>query len=195
MTHCNHISLLNGPLHEYNSTTYGLRCNSVLNKSVYFHVTNGLVPDIMHDVLEGSLAYELKEFIKYAHSNWYFQLNDLNEVIKLFPYGFTDAKNKPSSFNISLLTSSDHGLRQSGKLLFFCTVSFMLLCAATQIWCLARLLPLMVGDKIDEADRNWKNLLLLLTIVDYTFAPVISASMIAYLKEMIHDHHTTFLEI
>ena len=40
-----------------------------------------------------------------------------------------------------------------------------------------------------------KNLLLLLTIVDYTFAPVISASMIAYLKEMIDDHHTTFLEI
>ena len=68
-----------------------------------------------------------------------------------------------------------------------------MLCTATQI-CLARLLPLLVGDKIDEADRNWKNLLLL-TIVDYTFAPVISASMIAYLKEMIHDHHTTFLEI
>ena len=53
----------------------------------------------------------------------------------------------------------------------------------------------MVGDKIDQADRNCKNLLLLLTIVDYTFAPVLSASMIAYLKEMIHDHHTTFWEI
>ena len=57
----------------------------------------------------------------------------------------------------------------------------MLVCAATKIWCFARLLPLMVGDKIDEADS--------------TFAPVISASMIAYLKEMIHDHQTTFLEI
>lgn len=80
---------------------------------MYFHVTNGLVPDIIHDVLEGGV------YKKYAHSNRYFQFNDLNEVIKLFPYGFTDAKNKPSSFNSSLLTSSDHGLRQSGKLLFF----------------------------------------------------------------------------
>ena len=91
-------------------------------------MTNGLVPDIMHDVLEGSLAYDSKEFIKYAHSNRYFQLNDLNEVIQLFPYGFTDAKNKPSSFNSysSLLTSSDHGLRQSCKLLFF--VQYHLFC-------------------------------------------------------------------
>uniref|UniRef100_A0A1X7VTQ9 Uncharacterized protein n=1 Tax=Amphimedon queenslandica TaxID=400682 RepID=A0A1X7VTQ9_AMPQE len=80
-THCNHISFLHGPMYEYNSTTYGLRCDSVLNKSMYFHVTNGLVPDIMHDVLEGCLAYEIKEFIKYAHSNQYFQLNELNEMI------------------------------------------------------------------------------------------------------------------
>lgn len=103
-------------MYEYNSTTSGLRCDSVLNKSMYFHVTNGLVPDIMHDVLEGCLAYEIKEFIKYAHSNRYFQLNDLNEMIRSFPYGFTDAKNKPSPFNNSLLTSNDHGLRQNGKL-------------------------------------------------------------------------------
>lgn len=72
-------------------------------------------------------------------------------------------------------------------------IIFVLL--ATQIWCLARLLPLMVGEKIDEADSNWRNLLLLLSIVDYTFAPVISTTMIAYLKEMIHDHHSTFLEV
>uniref|UniRef100_A0A1X7VSE9 Uncharacterized protein n=1 Tax=Amphimedon queenslandica TaxID=400682 RepID=A0A1X7VSE9_AMPQE len=66
---------------------------------------------------------------------------------------------------------------------------------ATQICCLARLLPLMVGEKVEEADSNWRNLLLLISIVDYTFAPVISTTMIAYLKEMIHDHHSTLLEV
>ena len=106
--------MLNGPLYDYNSTTYGLRCDSLLNKSLYFHVTNGLVPDIMHDVLEGSLAYEIKEFIRYANTNRLFHLSDLNEAIQMFSYGFTDSRNKPSPFNVSVLTSNDHGLRQSG---------------------------------------------------------------------------------
>ena len=34
-----------------------------------------LVPDIMHDVLEGCLAYEMKEIINYAVSGVIFSLN------------------------------------------------------------------------------------------------------------------------
>ena len=88
--------MLSGPLHEYNSTTYGLQCDSPLNKSKYFHVANSLVPDIIHDVLEGSLAYEIKELIRYAHSKGLFTLNDLNEAISMFSYGFSDSRNKPA---------------------------------------------------------------------------------------------------
>lgn len=113
-THRHHISTLNGPLYEYNSTTYGLRGDSLLNKSLYFHVTNGLVPDIMHDVLEGSLAYEIKELIRYANSEGFCRLGDLNEAMNMFSYGSADRRNKPSPFNASVLTSNDHGLRQSG---------------------------------------------------------------------------------
>ena len=36
------------------STTYGMTENSVLNLCQYFHVTKGLVPNIMHDILEGT---------------------------------------------------------------------------------------------------------------------------------------------
>ena len=53
----------------------------------------------------------------------------------------------------------------------------------------------MVGEKIEEGDSHWENFLLHLNIVEYTFAPVISDSMIAYLREMIHDHHMTFKEL
>lgn len=45
---------------------------------------------------------------------------------------------------------------------------------ATQIWCLARLLPLMVGEKIGNDNQYWKNFLLQLKIVDNIFAPVVS---------------------
>ncbi len=63
---------------------------------------------------------------------------------------------------------------------------------ATQIWCLARLLPLMIGEKIEVDSVYWKNFLLQMRIVDYIFAPVVSQDIAAYLRELIEDHHLTF---
>ena len=60
----NHCTYLGGPLQEHVATTYGVVRDSILNKSRFFHVTEGLAPDIMHDVLEGALT---KELIKYAN--------------------------------------------------------------------------------------------------------------------------------
>ena len=115
MTHEHQCSTLVGALKEHNSIAFGIRYDSVLNQSKYFHVTEGLCPDIMHDVLEGSLAYELKEFIRHAISNKIITLQELNDSISRFPYFGTDACNKPSWIGTSILSSSDHGLKQCGK--------------------------------------------------------------------------------
>lgn len=66
---------------------------------------------------------------------------------------------------------------------------------ATQMWCLARLLPMMIGDKVPHDDEHWKNFTLLLTILDYVFAPVISTDCVAHLKELICEHHQAFKEL
>jgi len=60
------------------------------------------------------------------------------------------------------------------------------------MWCLTRLLPLMIGHIVPENDDHWKNFLLLLSIMDLVFAPVLSTDCIAYLKELICDHHENF---
>ena len=39
--------------------------DSILNSSKFFHIVDGLVPDVMHDILEGSLQYEVKELLKH----------------------------------------------------------------------------------------------------------------------------------
>ena len=52
-----HVADLNGPLHDHIATTYGVSRNSILNNLTYFHIVNGLVPDIMHNILEGMLLY------------------------------------------------------------------------------------------------------------------------------------------
>ena len=48
-----HCAELGGPLHDHIATTYGVAGNSILNDLDFFHVTTGLVPDIMHNILEG----------------------------------------------------------------------------------------------------------------------------------------------
>ena len=64
-THKDHVFLLDSRgLHRHIVTIYGLHRDSILNSSKYFHVTEGLIPDIMHDCLEGALQYEVKELLK-----------------------------------------------------------------------------------------------------------------------------------
>ena len=113
-THANQCASLSGPLKEHFATTYGLHRDSILNTSRFFHVTEGLVPDIMHDVLEGCLAYEVKELLKYFINNSIMTLPELNHIMASFPYTGPDSRNKPTPLSSTVLTSSDHNLKQTG---------------------------------------------------------------------------------
>ena len=58
---------------------------------------------------------------------------------------------------------------------------------ATQTWCLARVLPLLVGDLVPEGHEHWENFLQLVTIMDYVFGHVTSPSLADYLGVLIED--------
>ena len=60
------------------------------------------------------------------------------------------------------------------------------------MWCLARLLPFMIGHLVPEDDQHWRNFLLLLTIIDYAFAPVISQNEVSFLNSTIEEHNLNF---
>ena len=113
--HAEQCSNLNGALHKHYSTTYGINCDSILNKSRYFHVTKGLVPDVMHDVLEGALGLEMKQLLKLYIGRKSLSLSTLNDAIESFPYIGADASNKPSSISSTTLASQDNLLKQAGK--------------------------------------------------------------------------------
>ena len=57
------------------SITYGINCNSILNTIPGFSVADGLPQDIMHDLLEGVLNYQLKLLIKHCIHLKYFTLH------------------------------------------------------------------------------------------------------------------------
>lgn len=75
---------------------------------------------------------------------------------------------------------------------------YMLICnthlclLATQTWCLARLLPLIIGKEVPMDDEHWENYLLLLQMLDYIFAPTLTPEAVAHLKILIKDHHQGF---
>lgn len=71
----------------------------------------------MHDVLEGILQYEAKELLKHAILNEKFiSLDELNDLILQFDFGYSNDKNKPSAINSRTLHALHNSLKQSGIL-------------------------------------------------------------------------------
>ncbi len=87
------------------SITYGVKRKSILCDSRYFHVIDSLPGDAMHDVLEGVLQYECKEMLKLLiNQEKLFTLEQLNDRIQLFDYGYMNDRDKPSPIQQQLKT-------------------------------------------------------------------------------------------
>ena len=74
---------------------------------------DGLSPDIMHDMLEGTVQLTLRCLLRHLIDERLFNLRKLNERISGFHYGDSDSKNKPSEIANYSLQESDT-LKQSG---------------------------------------------------------------------------------
>ena len=162
-----------------NPTLTGLKRDSFLNNLKFYHVTDNVAPDVMHDILEGIGPYEVKLILNSLIENNHLTLDKLNYRITSFDYGFADKCNKPSVISKHDLRNIDGAMRQS----------------ATQSWCLLRLLPLMVGDLVPHGCKEWHLLLLLLSCMELLFLPTLTQPAVQYLGKIIEEHHTLFLEL
>lgn len=124
----------------------GIKRNSVFNKLSYFHVCNsGLPPCLAHDLFEGVVDYDMAMCLQHLvkKEKWFtYQL--LNDRLQSFP---SEGGNKPNVI-------SNKGTKLGGH-------------AAENRW-LLRLLPVLVNDKIENADNAvWQLVLLLREVVEY----------------------------
>lgn len=93
---------------------YGVKGQSALNSSKFFHVVGGLPSDIMHDILEGVLPLHIKALLsRFVMENKFFTLDELNKRLLQFPFGSNDSSNRPSL--IKNLNTADRHMNQSGK--------------------------------------------------------------------------------
>jgi len=67
--------------------------------------------------------------------------------------------------------------------------------AASQTWCLMRLLPIIIGDRIPSDNPYWLNFLRLLELIDYISAPETTREIAGYLRDLIQDHHICFKQL
>lgn len=150
---------------------YGVKAASRLNELQYFHVINGLPSDIAHDLFEGVVCDALEHVITSFVQDKIFSLNDLEQIMKEFPYKGTDKVNKPRPLSTHLAQ-----LKVKQK--------------AVQIWCLLRLFPLMIGHLIPEGNPKWEMILALCDVVDTVTAPCISRGEALHLSDSVQKFHT-----
>ena len=73
----------------------------------------------MHDIL-GVLQYESKEMLKvFINEESYFTLDQLNDQIRDFDYGYYSDKNKPSPISVKTLNSNTNILKQNDTYCLF----------------------------------------------------------------------------
>ena len=130
----------------------------------------------MHDLLEGIGPKETKLLLTHCISAKYFTLDEYNDALRNFNYGYTD-NDKPVPI-LSTAFTKNGPLRSS----------------AGQMLTMFRNLPLMIGSKIPENDECW-SCLLLRKVFDIVMCPALPHGTCAILKTLITEHHSLYVSL
>lgn len=156
---------------------FGIKDKCLLNELENFNTITNPTVDVMHDFLEGIVPYELNLFFKYLISKRKITLQNLNDKIQSFNFGYLERKNFPSSVNL------EKGIGQR----------------AAQTWCLTPYLPLILFEIFDSSDTEIQEyctlIKLLIKCMRICLSPKITIREIEELPVIISQHHTQFKKI
>ena len=61
---------------QHHSLVYGINRRALLTTLTFFDVTSGaLIPDLMHDILEGALPLQVKQMLKVSSASYTFNIS------------------------------------------------------------------------------------------------------------------------
>ena len=77
----------------------------------------GLLPDVMHDLLEGALQYEVKAMLNVmVYTEPYFTLEYINTRLRHLELGYMEVKNRPTPLEeIKIRAPTGLSLNQNGE--------------------------------------------------------------------------------
>ena len=77
--------------------------------------SGALLPDVMHDVLEGVLQYEVKLLLQYCiREKRYFSVSELNEAIEGIELGYMKTDRPAPITSKTLYAQDSNSLKQKG---------------------------------------------------------------------------------
>ncbi|XP_075168245.1 uncharacterized protein LOC142240420 [Haematobia irritans] len=171
------VSNYNHDVHLLNMEFSGIRENSIFNKISNFHVVENFYADILHDMLEGVIQYDMCHIIKLLIRENFIDLAILNLRKDLFDYGEAEIGNKsPPILERNL---KQMNLKMSGRE----TLTFI------------HFFPLMVGDLIDSSSNIWLFLVNLVELVDIVLLPEFSSLDLRNLQSKIEYHNRTYITL
>ena len=165
---------------DSNRHSHGVKADCVLNEIPHFHAVKNFSLDIMHIILEGIVSVELSCVLyNLCSDHQAVSIGEINRrVLSFWSVINVEKCNKPPELNP---IDTPGRLYPSMK--------------AVQCWALLKYLPLLLGDIVPTDDKHWVFLLQLSELVDLLFAPTFTAGMIAYMRELIADHLSLFVDL
>lgn len=158
------------PLKKLKMTeTQGISRCSILNELKFFNTTKNYSVDLLHDGLEGFVALTLKYQFQFFIAEKVFEnIDQLNDCISFYNFGFIDAKNKPSNINLE-----KNNLGQN----------------AIQILCLASHFSL-IFDRFFKTDhqKQWDGVLSAIKLLQLLMRHEFSEDDVIYLEQAIFNY-------
>ncbi|XP_026114794.1 uncharacterized protein LOC113093153 isoform X1 [Carassius auratus] len=174
-SHARHLKTLE---EESLASCFGVKKTCVLSeKLAHFNVTTGFPPDIVHDLFEGIVPFEIALCLSVFTAKKYFTLEFLNDSINTFPFKWKDKANSPHPVPPTYAKRKTVGGNSHEN------------------WSLIRFLPLLLGHKVPADEPAWNLLTDLKDIVDLVVTPVHTDETIAYLNFKISEHRVRFKEV
>ena len=145
-SHLGHIDEVEEDSTGHYSKTYVINRSCLLDVSYFNMLSFGLAYDVIHDIIEGLAALEMKLLILHYVTNSFFSLAHFNDRLCNFNYidGYSEC-DKP----IPIFSNTLHDTKKT------------LQSSASQMLLLVRILPFLIEDKIDEEEEHWYCFLLL----------------------------------
>ena len=156
------------------SSAYGIKQRCPLSELMYFKSISA-PSDIAHDLCEGFNKDVLASVLKHCVSKGNMTGSEIADSVANFPYQFKDRTNKPTP---PIFDGTKILIKQS----------------ATQSLCLLKLLPLIIGGKMED-DEIWNVYLQYLDVIDLIYAPELTVNQIQSMKSKIENFLAHFFAL